>query len=70
MKKMLVGAVLALTVVACGGAQFTLAPSTLPAATVGQQYDVPFSGTWPEGGDVGSVTATIDSGSLPPGIAI
>ncbi len=67
-KKVLVGALIALTVVACGGSHFTLAPATLPDATVGQPYEVAFGGTWPQGGDVGSVTATIESGSLPPGI--
>jgi hypothetical protein len=67
-KKALIGVLLALSVVACGGSHFALAPLTMPDATVGQPYEVAFSGTWPEGGDVGSVTASIESGSLPPGI--
>lgn len=68
MKHLFLGALLALAVVGCSGPHFTLGPATLPDATVGQPYDVPFTGTWPDGGNVGEVTASIESGSLPPGI--
>ena len=66
-----IGAVLSLSLAGCDRRpSFTIGPDQLPGATVGQAYDVPIVGTYPNGGNATPLSLTLDSGALPPGLTL
>lgn len=57
----------AFTLVVAASPPITIAPTTLPAATVGAAYSTAVTAT---GGTGGPYTFTVDSGTLPPGLSL
>jgi len=64
------GVALALAVIGCQSASFNVQPAALPTATVGQAYEADITATNAGGTNVDSFTLVLDSGSLPPGLAL
>jgi Putative Ig domain len=69
-RHLIVGAAFAGAFVGCTTATFNVQPEQLPNAAVGQAYEVPISATYQEGGNVPTLTLSITTGSLPPGLSL
>jgi hypothetical protein len=70
LRHLAVGAALAAALVGCTTATFKVQPEQLPNAAVGQVYEAAITATYPEGGNVTSLSLSLDSGSLPPGLSL
>ena len=70
LRRLIVGAVLAAALLGCTQATLDLQPAQLPAAAVGQAYDVTITATSPQGVSITQTSLSLDSGALPPGLSL